>query len=93
MKKVIGYIEPLWQDGNKKMSIRKVLSLIFSIDLVRNISYVIHKWEPGKSLAEATMLLGLEAGLIAALLSLTTFQTISTMNKTQNQTPSEPITM
>lgn len=77
MKKFFLYFKPLLEGTNGKISIRKTLSFMFSIDLIRNISFVIHKWEPGKSLAEATMLLGLEAGLITALLSLTTFQTIS----------------
>lgn len=81
MKKFFFYFRPLIEGRDNKISIRKTLSLVFSIDLVRNISHVIHKWELGKSLAEATMLLGLEAGLIAALLSLTTYQSVAA-NKT-----------
>ena len=63
---------------------------MFSVDLIRNISHVVHKWEPGKSLAEATMLLGLEAGLIAALLSLTTLQTVTSI-KTNASQPQQPM--
>lgn len=63
---------------------------MFSVDLIRNISHVVHKWEPGKSLAEATMLLGLEAGLIAALLSLTTLQTVTSI-KTNGAQPQQPM--
>lgn len=74
MKKVFSYIEPLWVSPNsRKISIRKVLALAFSIDFIRNISFVIHKWELGKSYSDVAMLLGLEAALIAALLSLTTY--------------------
>lgn len=74
MKKILNYIEPLWASPNtSKISIRKVLALAFSIDFIRNISFVIHKWELGKSYSDVAMLLGLEAALIAALLSLTTY--------------------
>ena len=73
MKKFFKYIEPLWLGTNNKISIRRVLALVFSIDLVRNTSHIIHRWEMGKSYADVAMLLGLEAALIAALLSLTTY--------------------
>jgi len=73
MKKVFKYIEPLWLGTNDKISIRKVLALVFSTDLVRNTSHAIYKWEIGKSYADVAMLLGIEAALIAALLSLTTY--------------------
>lgn len=73
MKKLFKYIEPIWLGTNNKLSIRRVLALVFSADLVRNLSHIIHKWEMGKSYADVAMLLGLEAALIAALLSLTTY--------------------
>jgi len=71
--KLFKYIEPLWLGNNGKVSIRRVLALAFSTDLIRNISHAIYKWEAGKSYAEVAMLLGLEAGLVAALLALTTY--------------------
>lgn len=83
MIKLFKYIEPLWLGTNSKISIRKILSLVFSIDFVRNISFVIHKWEIGKSYSDVAMLLGLEAALIAALLSLTTYSTMM-VNKQQS---------
>jgi hypothetical protein len=73
MIKLFKYIEPLWLGKNGKISIRRVLALAFSIDLIRNLSQVISNWEVGKSYADIAMLLGLEAGLIAALLALTTY--------------------
>ncbi len=73
MLKLFKYIEPLWLGSNGKISIRRVLALAFSTDLIRNISHAIYKWEIGKSYAEVAMLLGLEAGLVAALLALTTY--------------------
>ena len=83
MIKLFKYIEPLWLGTNNKISIRKILSLAFSIDFVSNISFVIHKWEIGKSYSDVAMLLGLEAALIAALLSLTTHSTM-VANKNSN---------
>lgn len=73
MLKLFKYIEPIWLGSNGKVSIRRVLALAFSTDLIRNISHAIYKWEVGKSYAEVAMLLGLEAGLVAALLALTTY--------------------
>ena len=83
MIKLFKYIEPLWLGTNNKISIRKILSLAFSIDLIRNISHIIHNWKPGRSYADTAMLLGLEAALIAALLSLTTYSTM-VANKNSN---------
>lgn len=71
--KLFRYIEPLWLGTNKKVSIRRVLALAFSWDFIINVSFTIHKWELGKSYADVAMLLGIEAGLIAALMSLTTY--------------------
>ena len=83
MIRLFKYIEPLWLGTNSKISIRKILSLAFSIDLIRNISHIIHNWKPGQSYADTAMLLGLEAALIAALLSLTTYSTM-VANKNSN---------
>lgn len=70
---IFKYLEPMWLGTDKRVSIRRVLALIFSIDFIRNISFVIHNWVTGQSYADIAMLLGLEAGLIAALLALTTY--------------------
>lgn len=78
------YIEPLWLGTNKKPSIRRVLALAFSWDFIRNISFAIHKFELGKSYADVAMLLGIEAALIAALLTLTTYTNANVFNKTIN---------
>jgi hypothetical protein len=71
--KIFKYIEPIWIGTNNKLSIRRVLALVFSLDFVRNLHHSIFAWEIGKSYADAAMLLGIEAGLVAALLSLTTY--------------------
>lgn len=85
--KIFKYLEPMWLGNDKRVSIRRVLAIVFSIDFIRNISFVIHNWEPGKSYADIAMLLGLEAGLIAALLALTTY---ANMIKKSEPTPYYP---
>lgn len=81
MKQLFRYFEPMWLGTSKKVSIRRVLALAFSIDFIYNTHHSITKWETGKSYADVAMLLGIEAGLIAALLSLTTY-TNTTVGKT-----------
>ena len=90
MKKIWKYLEPLWLGSKNKISIRRVLALVFSIDFVRNTHHAIVKWEAGKSYADVAMLLGIEAGLIAALLSLTTYSSVITeKKKTEDSLPVE----
>ena len=85
IKKIFNYIEPIWLGNDNKLSIRRILSLIFSIDFIMNMSHIIRKWEAQQSYADAALLLGVEAGLIAALLSLTTYSNI-TGSKSHNDT-------
>lgn len=74
--KLFRYLEPMWTGNDGSMSIRRFLALIFSINLLFNTYHIIHHWEIGKSYSDAALLLGLEAGLIAALLSLTTYTSV-----------------
>lgn len=76
MIKIFRYIEPLWLGARNKISIRRILALAFSVDLIINISHTIHTWEVGKSYSDISMLLGIEAALVAALLSLTTYSSM-----------------
>jgi hypothetical protein len=76
------------KDG--QLSLRRMLALIFSIDFVYNLHYIFRYWQPGNSYADASMIFGIEAGLIAALLSLTTYNNIATNNNEQNR-PSDTI--
>ena len=73
IKKVLLYLEPMILGEDNKISIRRVLALAFSINLIRNISHAVFEFQAGKSYADVAMLLGIEAGLIATLLSLTTY--------------------
>jgi hypothetical protein len=73
MKTIFKYFEPLWLGSKGKLSIRRVLALCFSIDFIINTSHAIHTFDVGKSFSDVAMLLGIEAGLVAALLSLTTY--------------------
>lgn len=82
------YIENLWIGKDEKISIRRVLALLFSFDFVDNTNYAIHKWEIGKSYSDVSMLLATEAALIAALLTLTTYSN-SLTKQTEGNGPSE----
>lgn len=86
--KLFRYLEPMWTGNDGNMSIRRFLALIFSINLLFNIYHIVHHWEIGKSYSDAAMLLGIEAGLIAALLSLTTYSSAHSPSQT-NKTYSE----
>lgn len=83
MKTIFKYFEPLWLGTKSKISIRRFLALCFSIDFIINTSHAIHYFEVGKSYADVAMLLGIEAGLVAALLSLTTYS--STIKQKQDE--------
>lgn len=95
MKKLGRYLEPLWLGTNGKISIRRVLAMIFSADFIQNTYYAIHKWEAGKSYSDLAMLLGIEAALIASLLALTTYSNmiktkldVGSINPSTNSNPS-----
>lgn len=77
MKKIFRYIEPLWQGADGKISVRSSLAIAFSIDFISNLSHAIYKWEGGRTLEGLSLVLGIEAGLIVALLGLTTYQNMA----------------
>lgn len=84
MKKIkifFKYIEPAWQGNDGKISLRAVLAIAFSIDFIRNLSFAITKWAADRSLEGLSLTLGIEAGLIVALLGLSTYQNMAA-NKT-----------
>lgn len=89
MKRLFKYIEPIWLGNKGKVSIRRLLALAFTIDFIRNTSHAIHKWDVAKSYSDVAMLLGIEAGLIAALLSLTTYTSV--VNDKLNSSSSESV--
>jgi hypothetical protein len=99
MRKLFIYIENLWTGHDGKPSIRRILAIIFSIDLVCNfhqaggaVTKMLKLLMSGKTLDPAVvtsissflsneaMIIGVEAALIAALLSLTTYQSLQ-LNK------------
>jgi len=77
-------MEPMWLGNDDRLSIRRFLALVFSGNFLYNTHHVITTWELGKSYADAALLLGVEAGLIAALLSLTTYSN-AIANKSNHQ--------
>lgn len=89
MKKIWNYLEPMWLGTKSKVSLRRVLAIAFSVDLIRNTHHAITEWEAGKSYADVAMLLGIEAALIAALLSLTTY-TATILNKSETTNTAVP---
>lgn len=85
------YIEPLWLGSNCKVSIKRVLALAFSWNFIDNLSFAVRKFEVGKSLSDVALLLGIEAGLIAGLLTLTTYSSTNMFNKTVGNDQQETI--
>lgn len=73
IKKIFLYIEPIWLGADNKISIRRTLAIAFSIDFTLKLTRIVYVWEIGKSYADARILLGIEAGLIIAMLSLATY--------------------
>jgi len=100
IKRFFRYIEPIWLGADDKVSIRRVLALAFSVDFILNESYAIRHWVAGQDLGQLSSVLMIEAGLIAALLTLTTWQTLnyntkSNGNRSNNiveDNPDAPIT-
>lgn len=74
--RIFKYFEPAWTGTDGKISLRAALAIAFSIDFIRNLSHAIYKWEAGRSLEGLSLTLGIEAGLIVALLGLTTYQNL-----------------
>lgn len=76
LKKIVKYLEPAWTGNDGKVSLRAILAIAFSADFIRNLSHAIWKWDAGRSLEGLSLTLGIEAGLIVALLGLTTYQNL-----------------
>lgn len=94
LKRIFKYFEPAWTGADGKISLRAVLAIAFSIDFIRNLSYAVIKWGGDRSLEGLALVLGIEAGLIAALLTLTTYQNVqSGLNKIVETTATEPQTV
>lgn len=75
IQQLFWYVEPMWLSSiDNKMSLRAVLAMAFSIDFISSLSFAVRKWSEGRSYEGLAMVLGIEAGLIAALLALTTYQ-------------------
>lgn len=80
IKRFFKYIEPIWLGSKDQVSIRRVLAIAFSIDFILNESYAVRHWSEGQDLGQLSSVLMIEAGLIAALLTLTTWQNINKTN-------------
>ncbi len=91
MRKIFKYIEPLWLGNDGKISLRSSLAIFFSGNLMYNLSHAVFKWESSRTMTDLAMTLGIEAGLIAALLTLTTYQNVAA-NAVANAQP-QPTTV
>ena len=77
IRRFFKYIEPIWLGAHDQISIRRVLALAFSIDFIMNESYAVRHWVNGQDFGQLSSVLMIEAGLIAALLALTTWQNMN----------------
>lgn len=77
IKRIFKYIEPLWLGAYGKVSIRRVLAIAFSINMISNVDFIVRNWEEGRSYIDVSTLIMIEAGLIAALLALTTYSNVT----------------
>lgn len=90
IKRFFKYIEPIWLGANDQISIRRVLALAFSIDFIMNESYAVRHWVNGEDFGQLSSVLMIEAGLIAALLTLTTWQNLNN-NKSNGNRSNYPV--
>jgi hypothetical protein len=74
---IFDYVKPAWEGRDGKVSIRSALAIAFSVNFIINITHAVYKWDIGGASFEGlSLVLGIEAGLIAGLLGLTTYQNI-----------------
>lgn len=76
MKKAFKYIENLWVGRDGKPSLKSASAIALVINFMINISHAVWKWEVGRSMSDLAIVLGIEAGLIAAMMGLTTYSNI-----------------
>jgi hypothetical protein len=76
MKKFLRYIENIWLGRDGKPSLKALMAIALVINLMVNITHAVNRWDSSKSMADFAMVMGVEAGLIAALLGLTTYSNI-----------------
>lgn len=109
MKKYLKYIGNIWCGDDGKLSIKRVLATLFSVDLCNNFHKagdVIYEFvvlyksgkilDPlivaslGSFLSSEIVIMGIEAGLITAFLSLTTYQSLK-LNQQSVESNNGPI--
>lgn len=107
MKKLLKYIEPIWQGNDGKMSLRSVLAIALTVDFIINVHNsavivikVLNLISKDKNvdaavvaamtgnLGQNAIILGLEVGLIIALLGLKALQSNAFVaSQTETNTP------
>lgn len=74
IKSIFKYIEPIWLGKDRKPSLRRLLALVYTLGFIIEVN-------KDSTKPEVLMII---ASMVAALLSLTTFQNISMQNKDIN---------
>lgn len=70
INKTFKYLEPLWTGRDEKISLRACMAIFLGWDFVTTMRYATQKWAADRSLEGLSLVLGIEAGLIATLLGL-----------------------
>jgi hypothetical protein len=90
IKKIFNYLEPLWTGTDGKISLRASAAIALIVDFISNLHHSIYRWDEGRSLEGLSLVLGIEAGLIVALLGLTAYQNMSTYKTDSLATNPQP---
>jgi len=78
IKQFIRYVRSIWEGKDNKPSLRSLAAIYLLYNFVENLNYGIRHCLD--HIAEIAMLLGIEAGLIAALLGLKMYENLMTKN-------------
>lgn len=90
LQKIFAYLEPLWIGNDGKISLRLTLSISFAINIMFNTNRALKAIFAGASVADVALILGIQAGLIAGLLALKTYQnTVETRVEAETDPPPE----
>ena len=76
MTKIFKYLEPLWTGRDGKISLRAVASIALIVDFISSMSHAVYKWDGSRSLEGLSLILAIEAGLIAGLLGLNAWSNV-----------------
>lgn len=76
-KQIWDYIRPLWEGTDGRISLRAAGAMALLIDLISNTHTAFYRWDSGRSMEGAAIVLAGEAGLITLLLGITAYSNIA----------------